>query len=141
VARQRNEVPNALLDAVDEVVREQGVSALSLRDVARRAGVSHAAPGHFFQNKAGLLAAFAARGFARLAEVVGEEFARSTPADGAAALAALGRSYVRFAVTEPAEFEVMFRLDALDQTSMELRAASDLAFGLLIATVEQCRQE
>jgi AcrR family transcriptional regulator len=141
VPRQPDEVPSALLEAVDEAVRANGATALSLRDVARRAGVSHAAPGHFFGNKAGLLSAFAARGFLRLADAVGEEYLRSDPADGAEALAAIGRGYVRFAVSEPAKFEVMFRLDALDQSSPELIDASDLAFGLLIATIEQCQRE
>jgi AcrR family transcriptional regulator len=141
VPRQPDEVPSALLAAVDDAVRAHGATALSLRDVARRAGVSHAAPGHFFGNKAGLLSAFAARGFLRLADVVGEEYLRSDPADGAEALAAIGRGYVRFAVSEPAKFEVMFRLDALDKDSAELKDASDLAFGLLIATIEQCCRE
>jgi AcrR family transcriptional regulator len=141
VPRQPDEVPTALLEAVDAAVRAHGASALSLRDVARRAGVSHAAPGHFFKNKAGLLSAFAAQGFGRLADVVGAEFARSTPVNGAESLAAVGRAYVRFAAAEPAQFEVMFRLDALDQSSIALKEASDLAFSLLIAVIEQCGAE
>lgn len=141
MSRPRDEVPTALLEAVDHAVRERGASALSLRDVARRAGVSHAAPAHFFKHKAGLLSAFAAQGFGRLADVVGAEFERSTPTNGAESLAAVGRAYVRFAVTEPAQFEVMFRLDALDESSVELKQASDLAFSLLIAVIERCREE
>jgi AcrR family transcriptional regulator len=139
-ARQDN-VAEALLRAIGEAVRADGASALSQRDVARRAGVSHAAPAHFFKNKAGMLSAFAAQGFQRLAEAVVGELDRSMPADGAQALAAVGRAYVRFAVSEPAQFEVMFRLDALDETSPELQESSDLAFGLLVATIERCQQE
>src|SRR5580658_1703509 len=100
-ARQDN-VAEALLRAIGEAVRADGASALSQRDVARRAGVSHAAPAHFFKNKAGMLSAFAAQGFQRLAEAVVGELDRSMPADGAQALAAVGRAYVRFAVSEPA---------------------------------------
>jgi AcrR family transcriptional regulator len=48
------DVARALLDAVDAALRENAVSSLSLRDVARRAGVSHASPAHFFGNKAGV---------------------------------------------------------------------------------------
>ena len=88
-----------------------------------------------------MLSAFAAQGFRRLAEVVLEELNQSVPVDGAQALAAIGRGYVRFAVREPAQFEVMFRLDVLDTTSSELREASDLAFGLLVATIERCKLE
>jgi AcrR family transcriptional regulator len=109
--------------------------------VARRAGVSHGSPAHFFENKAGMLSAFAAQGFRRLAEVVLADLNRSVPVDGAQALAAIGRAYVRFAVNDPAQFEVMFRLDVLDNTSSELREASDLAFGLLSATIERCKLE
>lgn len=138
---RRENVAEALLEAIGEAVRVHGASALSLRDVARRAGVSHAAPAHFFRNKAGMLSAFAAQGFGRMADIVLEELNRSTPADGAQALASIGRGYVRFAVSDPAQFEVMFRLDALDQTSPELNEASDMAFGLLVDTVERCKEE
>ena len=141
MSARRQNVPEALLEAIGESVREHGASALSLRDVARRVGVSHAAPAHFFKNKAGMLSAFAAQGFQRLADVVVDELNRSTPVDGAQALASIGRAYVRFAVSEPAQFEVMFRLDVLDASSTELQEASDLAFSLLIATIEQCRRE
>jgi AcrR family transcriptional regulator len=138
-------VAEALLEAIGEAVRVHGASALSLRDVARRAGVSHAAPAHFFffffKNKAGMLSAFAAQGFQRLADVVIDEISQSEPVDGGQALAAIGRAYVRFAVMEPARFEVMFRLDVLDETSSDLQEASDLAFGLLVGTIERCKRE
>jgi AcrR family transcriptional regulator len=141
VSARRQNVPEALLEAIGESIREHGASALSLRDVARRVGVSHAAPAHFFKNKAGMLSAFAAQGFRRLADVVEDELDRSKAVGGAQALASIGRAYVRFAVAEPSQFEVMFRLDVLDATSSELQEASDRAFSLLITTIEQCRQE
>jgi AcrR family transcriptional regulator len=135
------DVAAALLDAVDAAVREGSVSSLSLRDVARRAGVSHASPAHFFGNKAGLLTAFAVRGFAQLATVVLSEVAHSRPEDGPAQLAAIGRGYVRFAITEPALFEVMFRADVLELSDPALMRATDSAYSLLISTVEQCVAE
>ena len=69
--------------------------------------------------------------------LVAEVVARH-PADAPAELAAIGRGYVRFAVTHPAHFEVMFRLDALDPANAEFTAASEAAHGLLIATIERC---
>jgi len=141
VVNKGSDLPAALLDAVDDALRSGGASALSLRDVARRAGVSHAAPAHHFGSKSGLLTAFAAQGYERLGESVLAEISTSAPADGPATLAAIGRGYVRFAVAEPAQFDVMFRVDALDESAPELVAASDAPFTLLADTIERCRRE
>ena len=135
------DVARALLDAVDAALRESAVSSLSLRDVARRAGVSHASPAHFFGNKAGLLTAFAVRGFDGLAETVTAEVVASSPEDGPATLAAIGRGYVRFAIAEPSLFEVMFRSDVLDVRDAALTYATQSAYALLTSTVEQCALE
>lgn len=135
------DVARALLDAVDAALRESAVSSLSLRDVARRAGVSHASPAHFFGNKAGLLTAFAVRGFDGLAETVTAEVVASSPEDGPATLAAIGRGYVRFAIAEPSLFEVMFRSDVLDVRDPALTYATQSAYALLTSTVEQCALE
>jgi AcrR family transcriptional regulator len=139
VAYHHGDLPAALLAAVESAIADSGVSGVSLRDVARRAGVSHSAPAHHFGSKAGLLTAFAAAGYQLLAECVIKEVAASDAANGAAELAAIGRGYVRFAVGHPAHFEVMFRLDALDPGNAEFAAASEAAYGLLTATVERCR--
>ena len=141
VAKRESDLPDALLKAVDDAVREGGASALSLRDVARRAGVSHAAPAHHFGSKAGLLTAFAVQGYRRLAESVLWQLGRVGASDGPTTLAAVGRGYVRFAVSEPAHFEVMFRFDALEADAPELVQATDAAYSLLSATIEQCRLE
>jgi len=142
VRYRQGDLPNALLDAVEAAVRVHGVSALSLRDVTRRAGVSHGAPAHHFRNKAGLLAAFAAQGYESLGHTVAAEIAGTAGGhDGADVLAAIGRGYVRFAVEHPAHFEVMFRLDALDVDDQSFQAASDAAYSLLTSTIEQCRAE
>ncbi len=141
VAYHHGDLAAALLAAVESAIAECGVSGVSLRDVARRAGVSHSAPAHHFGSKAGLLTAFAAAGYQLLAESVIKEVevAASDAADGAAELAAIGRGYVRFAVGHPAHFEVMFRLDALNPGNAEFVAASEAAYGLLTATVDRCR--
>lgn len=139
VAYHHGDLPAALLAAVRSAVAECGVSGVSLRDVARRAGVSHSAPAHHFRSKAELLAAFAAAGYQLLAGSVIAEVAAADASDGAAQVAAVGRGYVRFAVSHPEHFEVMFRLDALDQENEDFIRASDAAYSLLTATIERCR--
>ena len=139
VAYHHGDLPAALLEAVDRAVADCGVTGVSLRDVARRAGVSHGAPAHHFHNKAGLLTAFATAGYQLLAESVIAAVAESGAADVAAELAATGRGYIRFAIGHPAHFEVMFRLDALNADDPEFVAASEAAYGLLTATIERCR--
>ncbi|MGH3396884.1 MAG: TetR/AcrR family transcriptional regulator [Streptosporangiaceae bacterium] len=141
VPYHHGDLPAALLEAVESAVADVGVSGVALRDVARRAGVSHGAPAHHFGSKAGLLTAFATAGYRLLAESVLAEVTASDPADGPAGLAAIGRGYVRFAVGHPAHFEVMFRLDALNRDDPRFTAASETAYGLLLATIERCRAE
>jgi AcrR family transcriptional regulator len=141
VGNQGSDLPAALLGAVEDALRSGGASALSLRDVARRAGVSHAAPAHHFGSKTGLLTAFAVQGYRKMAEVVLDEVSASDPVDGPGRLAAIGRGYVRFAVEQPTRFDVMFRVDALDEEDPELVAAMDAAFSVLVETIERCRRE
>jgi AcrR family transcriptional regulator len=136
-----NDLRQALLDGVRDAVREHGASALSLRDVARRAGVSHAAPAHYFGSKSGLLTAFAVEGFSRMATTVLEEIAATAPNDGPSTLAAIGRGYVRFAIGSPSHFEVMFRVDALDAASPELARVTDATYALLSDTIMRCDRE
>ncbi|HEV7962299.1 MAG TPA: helix-turn-helix domain-containing protein, partial [Actinoplanes sp.] len=95
----------ALLDAAAEVIEEQGPAALSLRDLARRAGVSHAAPTHHFGDKAGLLTALATEGYGLLVAELAEEWAATH------SFLEQGVAYVRFAIRHRAHFEVMFRPD------------------------------
>ena len=119
-----------LLDAAVAAIAERGAAALSLRDLARRAGVSHAAPTHHFRDKAGLLTAVAAEGFALLGAALAE-------ADD---FAATGVAYVLFATTHPGHFAVMFRpvlyhrddpavVAARDRTTEMLRGGARQAFG------------
>jgi AcrR family transcriptional regulator len=124
----------ALLDSVGRIVREQGARFVSVREVARRARVSHAAPAHHFGNKSGLLTAFAAQGFDRLADTIAETIAASRATTPPAVLAAMGRAYVRFAVDNPEHFAIMFRAELLDARDPELARASDRAYDALIAT-------
>ncbi|MGH3586713.1 MAG: TetR/AcrR family transcriptional regulator [Pseudonocardia sp.] len=92
----------ALLDTALEAVAEHGPAAVSLRDVARRAGVSHAAPTHHFRDKTGLLTALSAEGWSLLADALG-----NTGDDPGDDFGEMGVRYVLFATSHPAHFAVM----------------------------------
>jgi AcrR family transcriptional regulator len=124
----------ALLAAAVAAIEESGPAALSLRDLARRAGVSHAAPTHHFGDKAGLLAALAAEGFTLLAD----DLTRVREETGS--LLESGVAYIRFAVTHRAHFEVMFRPELYDWHGPEVAQARNRASEALrlgVATLPQ----
>jgi AcrR family transcriptional regulator len=105
----------ALLDAALAQVAGHGPAALSLRELARQAGVSHAAPAHHFGNKAGLLTAIATEGYRMLASALAE----------AGDFQEQGVAYVVFATEHPAHFAVMRAPDLLHNDAPELTAARD----------------
>jgi AcrR family transcriptional regulator len=121
------DLPRALLAAAIEVIEEVGPGALSLREVARRAGVSHAAPAHHFGDKAGLLTAVAIEGY-RLVRQALVDAAQQT-----GDFREVGVAYVTFARTHRAHFEVMYRPElyhADDPVLVEAReAASATLYG------------
>ena len=119
------DLPRALLDAAVEAIAEVGPAAVSLRDLARRTGVSHAAPTHHFGDKAGLLTAVAADGFRRLAATLRETY------EATGSFLEVGVAYVRFAVTHRAHFEVMFRPELYRTDDPELVRAREQARALL----------
>ncbi|GAA2406853.1 WHG domain-containing protein [Streptomyces coeruleofuscus] len=107
----------AILTAALDAIAADGPSGLSLRDLARRAGVSHAAPAHHFKDRAGLLTAIAAEGFGLLATML----------RAATDLEEAGVRYVRFAREHPAHFQVMFAPELLRTGDLELTTARALA--------------
>ncbi|MFE8941826.1 TetR/AcrR family transcriptional regulator [Streptomyces sp. NPDC007872] len=115
----------AVLAAALDVIAAEGPGALSLRDLARRAGVSHAAPAHHFKDRTGLLTAVAAQGYDLLAGALA----------GAPELRERGVRYVRFAVEHPAHFQVMFQPELLRADDPDLRAARERASAELRAGV------
>lgn len=102
-------------------ITENGVPALSLRELARRAGVSHAAPAHHFGDKTGLLTAIATEGFTLLADTLEAARVRGFLETGVA--------YVSFAVEHPAHFTVMF--GPVGEGDADLAAARDRAGAIL----------
>lgn len=109
----------ALLDAAPALIAEVGPSGASLRELARRTGVSHAAPTHHFGDRQGLLTALATEGLHMLTTALRE--ATQTSFDEAAI------AYVRFARTHPAHYAVMHRPELLDLADPDLAAASHQA--------------
>jgi AcrR family transcriptional regulator len=124
----------ALLDAALAAIREQGVSELSLRDVARRAGVSHAAPAHHFGDKAGLLTAIATDGFERFAQAQRDARERGGT-DPVARFSWTGWAYVMFADQNREYFDIMFRPELLNREDAAFRAAADAAHQVLLETM------
>jgi AcrR family transcriptional regulator len=119
----------ALLDAATRILDSEGVPALTLRRVAREAGVSHAAPKNHFGDLAGLLSAVAAAGFDRLREEMKAEADLCSSQE--AKLHVAGRCYVLFAAAHPGLFRLMFRTERLHANSPALRSAADGLMSLL----------
>lgn len=97
-----------ILDAAVALIDAEGLSSLSMREVARRAGVSHQAPYYHFADRESILAAIAEEGFRRLNAGLAEA-ARKSGRDTATRLTRAGRAYVAFAAANPAYFRIMFR--------------------------------
>ena len=123
-----------LIDAGAELVADGGSAAVSLREIARRAGVSHGAPRRYFPTHLELLSAIARRGFAGLAARLGEAAAGSTD-DPRARLAALSRAYLDFAASNRGMYELMFRHDLLESGRLGLREVSLPLFRTVTALV------
>lgn len=123
-----------LLDRALELVRARGVAELSLREVARDAGVSHAAPRRHFPDRQALLDGLALRGFERLREVL-EDAASSKGRGGyEGRLVRIGQAYVAFAVRDAALLELMFASKKLDPDG-PLHEAADAAFAVIMTLI------
>lgn len=134
------DLKRALLREALLLVTERGAEGVTLREAARRAGVTQAAPYRHFQDKADLLAAVAEEGFRDL----DSEMRAARDAAGSdvmAQLAAMGIAYVRFAAGKPAHFRVMFGPDGGKGTGHpHLQEAADLAFLTLMHGIEQAQR-
>ncbi|MDP9028502.1 MAG: TetR/AcrR family transcriptional regulator [Actinomycetota bacterium] len=121
----------ALLDRAETVLRERGIDALSLREIARDLGVSHGAPRTHFIDRQALLDALAERGFDRLAAAM-RDAAATHPHDPAAAMLATAHAYVDFAVADAALLDLMFA-SHMEDPATPVQAAA----GRFFATIRE----
>ena len=132
------DLKRALTEAALGLVKEKGPKGFTLREVARRAGVSVAAPYRHFSDKAQLLAAAATQGFVQLHEALNAAAAKDT--DLTRQTLDMGRAYVRWAVTHPDYYQVMFGAELDKSDKPELLAAGARAFGDLLDVIVRCQQ-
>ena len=129
-----------LVDVGVDLLASEGAQALTLREIARRAGVSHGAPRRYFPTHLELLSAIARRGFAALGER-----AAAVIGDGAAnpraQVTALSRTYLGFALDNPGMYALMFRHDLLESGHLGLRDTSLPLFGVLVDLVGRARPD
>ncbi len=133
--RKPTDLRQDVLSASLALIEEGGLDRFSMREVARKAGVSHQAPYHYFGDREAILATLAGEGFEKL----GRALMRAAEADEPGkAVEAMGRAYVDFAIRHPAYFQVMFRADAvpLDRYP-EARRLEDEAFGCLVEGIDK----
>lgn len=126
-------VQRAVLDSALEIISTEGPEAVSMREVARRAGVSHQAPYHHFTDRSGIFAAIAAEGFDTLAAAF-----RPVLADDTHPARRCFEAYVRVAMEHPGHFRVMFRADLngiADHPATE--SAAESAFNELLKMVDR----
>ncbi|MBC7499252.1 MAG: TetR/AcrR family transcriptional regulator [Herminiimonas sp.] len=120
----------ALISAAEQILAERGVAGLTLRECARRAGVSHAAPANHFSDVRGLLTAVATRGRERLGTMMAS--ARKKAHDAPAALIGVGQAYVIYAMRNPAQFALMHRSELLNMLDERLQIAGQASYDHLI---------
>jgi AcrR family transcriptional regulator len=129
----------ALLEAADRVLERDGLAGLTLRAVAREAGVSHAAPSHHFGDLTGLVSELAAIGYRQFSA------AMTTAAAAGASLTekatARAKAYVAFARAHPGMYGLMFRAERLDMQRPSLHEAAGASFSGLVDAVGASRHE
>jgi AcrR family transcriptional regulator len=133
------DLKNALIAAGIDILAKEGVHALSLRAVAQRAGVSHAAPYAHYADKQALIAAISTAGYRRFYEslrAVGERY----PGDPLRQLIEGTWAYAQFALHDPAHFKITFS-SAIEreQAYPAFVEMSQQSFGLVLGIVERCQ--
>lgn len=126
-----------LITATLDAVAQEGPGQVSLRGLARRVGVSHAAPRNHFADKQALFTAAAAQAHRLLGESMQQDLAQAADKDPRDRLLACGRGYLRFAREHPAHFAMMWQEDLQDRADPELAAASARTFGPLVELAGQ----
>jgi len=131
-----------LVSVAAEVVAASGVAGVSLREIARRAGVSHNAPLRHFPSLANLLAHVSADGFRDLTAAMDDAVREAGPRSShRRRLRAAARAYAAFALAHPGAFALMFRFDLVDRDEPLLAKASHEAFDRLVDLVAAAQSE
>lgn len=130
---------DALLKAAERVLERGGLAGLTLRAVAREAGVSHAAPTHHFGDLTGLVSELAAIGFRQFNAAMA--VAGSGDGTGLEKAMARAKAYVAYAQAHRGMFGLMFRIERLDMTRPSLHEAARAAFAGLAGAIGASRQE
>lgn len=135
-----DDVRARVLGAAMRLIDEGGLASLSMREVARAAGVSHQAPYHWFADREAILAAMAEEGFRLLTDRL--EAATVPGSTAGEHIESLGRAYVQFACDHPSEFRLMFRPDFVDHARFPaLLACGERAFSRLPDAIQRCVAE
>ena len=129
----------ALLQAAERVLERDGLAGLTLRAVAREAGVSHAAPTHHFGDLTGLLSELAAIGFRQFNAAMAS--ACDTATTPLARALARPKAYVAYAQAHPGMYGIMFRTERLDYSRPSLHEAAEASFAGLANAIGAMRQE
>ncbi|MFE9361186.1 TetR/AcrR family transcriptional regulator [Streptomyces olivaceoviridis] len=129
----------ALLKSAERTLRDKGVGALSLRELARDVGVSHAAPGRHFKDKQALLDALALDGYERMNQALTSADRPDRPFEER--MTALARAYLGFAVENPELLELMFARKHDPDSSAQLAAAVDHSLGAFTRLVADAQEQ
>lgn len=130
----RDDVRADILEASLALMNEGGLGALSMREVARRAGVSHQAPYHYFADREAILAELAGNGFQKLYECLVAAIGQAS--DRVSGSRAMGEAYIRFALSQPELFRLMFRNEMCDLDRYpEARAKAEMCLSLVAETL------
>lgn len=132
------DLPTALRSATAELITEKGATGFSLREVARRAGVSHAAPAHHFGDSKGLLTSVATEGFGNLVRSFEAVQGIDDPIER---LNQMGKAYIRTALDYPGHFGVMCANELLDKENEEYLLNGGRAFEMLVETITEIADE
>jgi AcrR family transcriptional regulator len=133
-AYHHGDLKDQLVAAAQAIILERGVDGFTLREAARRAGVSPAAPAHHFKDARGLLSEVALRGFRDFGDALDAADRRGGD-DPQKRLLGQGEAYVKFAIANPARFQLMFRAGKFDYSYPGLADAGARAQGVLARAV------
>jgi AcrR family transcriptional regulator len=133
-AYHHGDLHDQLVAAAEAIILERGVDGFTLREAARRAGVSPAAPAHHFKDARGLLSEVALRGYQAFGDAL-EEADKRGGDDPQARLHEQGLAYVQFALKNPARFQLMFLHGKCDMNYKNLQTVSNRSFQILEGAV------